>query len=82
MELNSLELEAVDAGNTYLEASTNEKVYFVTSPSFKRYGLDGHLLTIDKALYGLRNSGACYHTKWAESMKALGFFSSRADSDV
>ena len=81
-ELNGLELEAADVGNAYLEASTNEKVCFVAGPSFKRYGLDGHLLAIDKALYGLRNSGACYHAKWAESMKALGFFSSGADPDV
>ena len=81
-ELNDLELEATDVGNAYLEAKTNEKVCFVVGLSFERYGLDGHLLAIDKALYGLRNSGACYHAKWAVSMKALRFFSSRADPDV
>ena len=81
-ELNGLELEAADVGNAYLEARTNEKVCFVAGPSFKRYGLDGHLLAIDKALYGLHNSGACYHAKWAESMKAFGFFPSQADPDV
>ena len=54
-----LVLEAADVGNAYLEVNTNEKVCFVAGPSFGRYGLDGHLLAIEKALYGLRNSGAC-----------------------
>ena len=49
-ELNDLELEAADVGNAYLEARTNEKVCFVAGPSFKQYGLDGHMLAIDKAL--------------------------------
>ena len=66
-ELNKLELEAGDVGNAYLEATTNEKVCFVAGPSFAKYGLEGHLLIIHKALYGLRNSGACYHAKGADS---------------
>ena len=81
-ELNKLDLEAADVGNAYLEAKTNEKVCFVTGPSFGRYNLDGHLLATHRASYGLRNSGACYHAKWAESMIKLGFLPSRADSDV
>ena len=68
-ELNDLELEAADVGNAYLEAKTNEKVCFVARTLFGLYGLDGHLLAIEKDLYGLRNSGACYHAKWADSMK-------------
>ena len=39
-------------------------------------------MAIDKALYGLRNSGACYHAKWAASLRQSGFFQSRADPDV
>ena len=62
-ESTELELEAVDVGNAYLEARTNEKVCFAVGKSFAHYGLDGYLLLIDKALYGLRNSGACYHMK-------------------
>ena len=81
-ELNKLQLEAADVGNAYLEARTNEKVCFVAGESFAKYGLKGHLLIIHKALYGLRNSGACYHEKWADSMTKLGFFSSRSDPDV
>ena len=81
-ELNDLELEVADVGFAYLEAKTNEKVCFVAGTLFGRYGLDVHLLAIEKALYGLHNSGACYHAKWADSMKKLGFFPSRADPDV
>ena len=75
-------MEAGDVGNAYLEAKTNEKVCFVAGPSFARFGLEGHLMAIDKALYGLRNSGACYHAKWAASLRQSGFFQSRADPDV
>ena len=75
-------IEAADVGNAYLEATSNEKVCFVAGESFAKYGLKGHLLIIHKALYGLRNSGACYHAKWADSMNKLGFFPSRSDPDV
>ena len=81
-ELNNLDLEAADVGNAYLEATTNEKVCFVAGPSFAKFGLEGHLLIIHKALYGLRNSGACYHSKWADAMVKLGFSPSRSDPDV
>ena len=81
-ELNNLKLESADVGNAYLEAKTNEKVCFVAGSTFARYGLDGHLLVIDKALYGLRNSGACFHSKWADSMITFGFSPSRGDPDV
>jgi len=80
-ELNKLQLDATDVGNAYLEATTNEKVCFVTGESFTKFGLKGHLLIIHKALYNLRDSGACYHAKWADAMTELGFFQSRADPD-
>ena len=50
-ELNDLELMAADVGNAYLEAQTKEKVAFVAGPEFG--SLAGHVLLIDKALYGL-----------------------------
>jgi len=42
----------------------------------------GHLLIIYKTLYDLRNSGACYHAKWADVVTKLGFFPLRSDPDV
>jgi hypothetical protein len=46
---------ATDIGNAYLEAKTTEKVCIKAGPEFGE--LQGNLLIIDKALYGLRLSG-------------------------
>ena len=45
---------AIDIGNIYLKAKTTEKVCIRAGPEFGE--LEGHLLIIDKALYGLRLS--------------------------
>ena len=55
-ELNSLQLWGTDITSAYLEAHTSEKVCIKAGPEFGK--LDGHWLVIDKALYGLRSSGA------------------------
>ncbi len=79
-ELNGLHLTGGDIGNAYLEAYTKEKVCTVAGPEFGP--LEGHLLLIDKALYGLRTSGARFHAKFADTLRTLGFFPSYADPDV
>jgi hypothetical protein len=58
-ELNHLELQGADVGNTYLEALTKEKVYNFGGPEFG--DLAGHTRLIFKALYGLQSSGLCWH---------------------
>jgi len=45
----------MDIGNAYLRAKMIEKVCFIAEPEFK--DREGHLLTIQKALYGLFTSG-------------------------
>ena len=79
-ELNGLEVTGGDIGNAYLEAYTKEKVCFRAGPEFG--ALAGHLLMIDKALYGLRTSGARFHAKLADTLRALGFKPTYADPDV
>ena len=79
-ELNGMELNAGDVGNAYLEAYTKEKVCFYAGPEFGE--LEGHLLMIVKALYGLKTSGARYHERSAEVLHGLGFVPSKADDDV
>ena len=54
-ELNDLDIWATNIGNAYLEAETQEKVYIIAGPEFGE--LEGHMLIIFKALYGLRTSG-------------------------
>ena len=54
-KLNNLEVCGADIGNAYLEAKTKEKLYIVAGPEFEE--LEGHILVIYKALYGLNSSG-------------------------
>jgi hypothetical protein len=79
-ELNGIELWGADVGNAYLEAKTKEKVYIVGGPEFGI--LAGHTLLIDKALYGLRSSGLCWHQRFADVLRSMGFVQSKAESDI
>lgn len=74
-ELNQLELWSTDIGNAYLEAFTAEKVYIIAGPEYA--DLEGHILIISKALYGLRSSGARWHDKFADCMRDLGFYNAK-----
>ena len=65
-ELNGLKLTGGDIGNAYLEAYTTEKVCFVTGREFGP--LEGHMCIVEKALYGLRTSGARFHAKFADTL--------------
>ena len=70
-ELNGLQAMVGDIGNAYLEAYTKEKVYFIAGKEFGP--LEGHLLVIFKALYGLRTSGARFHEKLSDDFRDMGF---------
>ena len=50
-KLNNLDIWATDIGNAYLEAEMQEMVYIIAGPEFGE--LEGHILIIFKALYGL-----------------------------
>ena len=79
-ELNGLEAWATDIGNAYLEAETKEKVYIVAGPEFGE--LEGHTLIIFKALYGLRSSGLRWHERFADTLRDMNFFPSKAEDDI
>ena len=79
-ELNDLLLWGADVGSAYLEALTQEKVYIIAGPEFG--ALEGHLLIIYKALYGLRSSGLRWHERMADVLRDLGFFPSLSDGDI
>ena len=79
-ELNGLKLTGGDVGNAYLEAHTTEKVCVRAGPEFGP--LEGHLLVIKKALHGSRTSGARFHTKFADALRAMGFAPAYADPNV
>ena len=79
-ELNNMEAFATDIGNAYLEAKTNEKVCIRAGPEFG--DLQGHLLIIYKALYGLRSSGKQFGDLLAECLRNEGFHPSRAEPQI
>ena len=79
-ELNGLDVWSTDIGNAYLEAKTKEKVYVIAGPEFG--DREGHVLVIDKALYGLRSSGLRFREKLADSLRDMGFVPSKAEDDI
>jgi hypothetical protein len=79
-ELNGLEVWCTDVGNAYLESYTKEKVYIVAGPEFGER--QGHVLIIQKALYGLKSSGLRWHERFADVLRDAGYIPSKAESDI
>jgi hypothetical protein len=59
---------------------TNEQVYIIGGPEFGARA--NHLLVIDRALYGLKSSGARWHDRFSDCLRELDFFPCKADPDV
>ena len=70
-ELNNLQLWGADVGNAYLQALTKERLYIVGGCEFEE--LQKHVLVMDKALYGTRSGGACWHDKCFNILHQMGF---------
>ncbi len=81
-ELNGLGIWSTDIGNEYLEAHTKEKVCIIAGPEFNKYGLEGHILIIKRALYGLRTSGKCWYERLSDCLREMGFTPSKAEQEV
>ena len=79
-KLNNMKVWATDIGNPYLEATTKEKLYIVAGPEFEE--LQGHILVIHKALYGLKSSGIRWSQKIHDIMIELNFTPCKADPCV
>ena len=79
-EVNDLKSMVGDVGNAYLEAFTKERVCFIAGPAFGE--LEGHIMIIVKALYGLRTSGARFHERFADTLRDLGFFPCLNEPDL
>ena len=80
-ELNGLKLWQTDVGNAYLEAKTKEKVYVIAGPEFGKE-MEGHVLVINKALYGLKTSGLRWHERFADVLREMGFIACPAEPDI
>jgi hypothetical protein len=80
MKVNDLQTWATDIGNAYLEVLTSEKVSIIAGPEFGN--LQGHVMIIYKALYGLRSSGARWQDRFSDCLRAEGFFPCKAEQDI
>jgi len=79
--LNDLDISSADIGNVCLNANCAENIYTVAGKEFGP-DLEGQVLLVTKALYGLKSSGAAWRKHRAESIKDLGFLSTHGDPDV
>jgi hypothetical protein len=79
-ELNSLNLWATDIDNACLEAKTFELLFIVAGPEFG--DLEGHMLVIYQALYGLHSSGLCWHERFSACLQDMGFLPCKAEPDI
>ena len=78
--LNELDIEGADIENAYLTAPCREKVWMRGGIEFGE--LAGEVLIVEKALYGLKSSGAAFRAFLAQTFDKMGFQSSIADPDV
>ncbi len=79
--LNDLDVCAADIGNAYLNADCAERIYTVAGKEFGK-ALQGRVLIVSKALYGLKSSGAAWRKHLSGSIKEMGFTPSRGDPDL
>ena len=78
--LNGLMICTADIVSAYLQAYTQEKIFFIAGKEFGDRA--GHLMMMKKACYGLRTSGKRYHDLIYDVMGELGFKPSLADPDI
>ena len=78
--LNNLDVLAGDVEHAYLTAPCREKCWLRAGREFGE--LQGSILIVKMALYGLKSSGAAFRAFLAERLDDIGFKSSIADPDV
>ena len=71
---------ATNTGNAYLEAKAYKKVFILAGPKFRE--LAGHLLLIERALYGLGFSGRVFEELLAKCLRELGFKRSQSRANL
>jgi len=79
--LNGLDILSADIGNAYLQAPVREKVHTTAGPEFGPNNV-GKTVVVVRAMYGLKSSGAAWHSKFSETMRSMDFTPSYADPDV
>ena len=78
--LNDVEIRAADIGNSYLNAKCREEIW--TSAGTQFGSEKGKGMVVVRALYGLKSSGSSWRQMLAQTVRDLGYISSKADPDV
>ena len=78
--LNGLDVLAADIQNAYLNAPTEEKVWFRAGPEWGAHA--GKPVLIFRVLYGLKSSRQAWRSHCAQTLEQIGFKSSLADPNV
>ena len=79
--LTALKIIAADVGSAYIQAFTIEKVYTIAGPEWACLHMENVILIIERALYGLKSSGAMWHQKLAENLREMGYKPCESDCD-
>ena len=78
--LNELDVQAADISNAYLNAPCRELIWIVAGPEFgSNEGCD---MKVVRAWYGLKSSGASWHTTLSQTMMDMKYTRCKADHDV
>jgi hypothetical protein len=78
--LNDLDIMLCDLENAYLNAPCREKIWFEGGIEC---GEDyGKVCIVVHSLYGLKSAGAAFRSALAQTLRDLGYESSKADPDV
>ena len=79
-ELNNLESQSTNIGNTYLEVQTKEKVCIITGKEFGN--LEKHVLLMRKVLCRICSSGLYQHKRLTVCLISMGFFPYKMELDI
>ena len=80
-DLNQLKRVVGHVGNAYLNGYAKEKIYIIAGPEFGPE-MEGRILIVVKALYGLRTSAARFHEHLTDNLKKFGYVPSKADPNL
>jgi hypothetical protein len=78
--MNGLDVWAADIGNAYLNAPWREKIWTLAGSEFGSE--KGGVMIVEKALYGLKTSGAAWRAMFAQTLRDMDFVPTKADPDV
>ena len=77
---DNLKILTGDVGNAFITADCLEKVWSRAGPEFGER--EGSIVTLNKALYGLRTSSKAFRCHFGAFLRSLGFRPSKFDGDV